>query len=55
MEKELQHLVCNFPTFFVPLATPKSLSFDNISKKLGFYFVLCSHNRNFAADFEIGM
>ena len=39
MEKELQHLVCNFPTFFVPLATPKSLSFDNISKKT--WLLLC--------------
>ena len=31
-----------FPILFVPLASPKVLSFDN-KKEKGFFFLYCSH------------
>ena len=49
LETEIFH----FSLFFVPLAAPKVLSFDNKSKNFRFSFVLCSLIRTFAAVIDL--
>jgi hypothetical protein len=50
-KKELFHFV--LCSFFVPLASPKVLTFDNKNENRAFHFVLCSLNRTFAPKLKV--
>jgi hypothetical protein len=50
-KKGLFHFV--LCSFFVPLASPKVLTFDNKNENRAFHFVLCSLNRTFAPKLKV--